>query len=164
MTPAKPWSGSFSMNRMDSDNDNFSDGLWTGSTAATTLTTACGQVWLLMKQQNHRLGFALEHEDVDFSQRGEASIYGDPNQDQSYDVNGYALEYIGKPLTGFTWTASVRLDDYSDFDNATTWQLAGSYQSHLPCVCVARQAPVQRHRRLQNATVILRIISSATPI
>ncbi len=38
------------------------------------------------------------------------------------------LEYVGKPVTGFTWTASLRLDDYSDFDNATTWQLAASYQ------------------------------------
>ena len=26
MTPRKPWSGNFSVNRMDSDNDNFSDG------------------------------------------------------------------------------------------------------------------------------------------
>ena len=38
------------------------------------------------------------------------------------------MEYVGKPITGFTWTASSRLDDYSDFEDATTWQLAGSYQ------------------------------------
>jgi len=82
----------------------------------------------LDEKQMHRLGFALEHENIDFSQRGEASIYGDPNQDQSYDVNSYAFEYIGKPTTPFSWTASIRLDDYSDFDNATTWQLAASYQ------------------------------------
>jgi vitamin B12 transporter len=124
----KPWSGSFSVNRMDSDNDNFADGLWTSSTAATTLDYRLRAGVALDEAQNHRLGFALEHENVDFSQRGEASIYGDPNQDQSYDVNAYAMEYIGNPFTGFTWTASLRLDDYSDFDNATTWQLAASYQ------------------------------------
>ena len=123
-----PWSGNFSVNRMDSDNDNISDGLWTSSTAATTLDYRLRAGVDLDEAKNHRLGFALEHGDVDFSQRGKASIYGDPNQDQSYDVNAYAMEYIGKPLTGFTWTASLRYDDYSDFDNATTWQLAGSYQ------------------------------------
>jgi len=79
-------------------------------------------------RQSHRVSFALEREDVDFSQRGEASLFGDPNQDQSYDVNGYALEYVGKPMTGFAWTMSGRLDDYSEFDDATTWQLAASYQ------------------------------------
>lgn len=123
-----PWTGSFSVNRMESDNDNISDGLWTGSTAATTLDYRLRAGVTLDEAKNHRLGFAVEHEDVDFSQRGEASIFGDPNQDQSYDLNAYAAEYIGKPLTGFTWTASLRLDDYSDFDNDTTWQLAASYQ------------------------------------
>ena len=124
----RPFSGSFSVNRMDSDNDNFSDGLWTGSTGATTVDYRLRAGVAMDEAKNHRLGFALEHENVDFSQRGEASNYGDPNQDQSYDINAYAAEYVGKPVTGFTWTASLRLDDYSDFDNATTWQLAASYQ------------------------------------
>ena len=123
-----PWTGSFSVNRMDSDNDNLSDGMWTGSTAATTLEYRLRAGVPLDEEHNHRLGFALEHQDTDFSQRGEATIYGDPNQDQSYDINAYAIEYVGKPVTGFTLTASARLDNYSDFDNATTWQLAASYQ------------------------------------
>jgi len=124
-----PWSGSFSVNRMDSDNDNFSDGLWTNSTAAETLEFRLrgGVTFDAGETQNHRISFALEREDVDFSQRGEAFPWGDPNQDQSYDINGYALEYVGKPGSGFSWTMSARLDDYSDFDDATTWQLAASY-------------------------------------
>ena len=121
------WSGSFAVNWMDSDNDNFSDGLWSGSTAAETLEYRLRGGNVFGENRNHRFGFALEHEKVDFSQRGEVGYY-DPNQDQSYDVSGYALEYVGKPVTGFTWTASARLDDYSDLDNATTWQLASSYQ------------------------------------
>ncbi len=125
-----PWSGSFSINRMDSDNANFSDGLWTSSTAAETLEFRLrGGVALGENgDENHRINFALEREEVDFSQRGNASPWGNPNQDQSYDVNGYALEYIGKPVKGFTWTMSARLDDYSDFDDATTWQVAASYR------------------------------------
>jgi len=123
-----PWTGSLSVNRMRSDNDNFSDGLWTSSTASTTFDYRLRTGVALDAAHKHRLGFALEHENIDFSQRGEATDYGDPNQDQDYAVSGYALEYIGKPLSGFTWTASARLDDYSDFDDARTWQLSASYQ------------------------------------
>ena len=126
--PQSRWSGSLSVNRMDSDNDNFSDGNWSGATAAETLEYRVRGGVLLGNEHNHRVSFALEREEVDFSQRGQASLYGDPNQDQDYRSNGYAIEYVGKPLTGFTWTASARLDDYSDFDDATTWQLAASYR------------------------------------
>jgi len=119
-------SGSIAVNRRDSDNDNFSDGFWSGSTAAETLELRLRGGWSF--SEAHQLNFALEKQDIDFSQRGEASLFGDPNQDQSYDVNGYALEYVGKPMEDFTWTLSGRLDDYSDFDDATTWQLAGAYQ------------------------------------
>lgn len=125
-----PWSGNFSVHRMDSDNNNFSDGNWTNSTAAQTLEfrLRTGVAFGAGEAQNHRLNFALERETVDFSQRGEASPFGDPNQDQSYNINGYAIEYVGKPFTGFTWTLSARLDDYSDFDDAVSWQTAASYR------------------------------------
>jgi len=85
---------------------------------------------VLGKEENNRISFALEREDVDFSQRGIASPYGDPNQDQAFDATGYALEYVGRPADGFSWTASARRDEYSDFDDATTWQLAASHQVH----------------------------------
>jgi len=126
----RPFSGSFMINRRDSDNDNFSDGLWSNSTAAETLEIRLRGGWAFGNGavQNHRINFALERQDVDFSQRGLPSFFGDPNQDQSFSVNGYALEYVGKPLKDFSWTLSGRLDDYSDFDNATTWRLAGSYR------------------------------------
>jgi vitamin B12 transporter len=120
------FSGSFVINQLDSDHDNYSDGLWSSSTAAETLELRLRGGW--SPGENHSINFALEKEDIDFSQRGEASFFGDPNQDQSYDVNGYALEYVGKPVENFTWTLSGRLDDYSDFDSASTWQVAGAYR------------------------------------
>lgn len=122
----KSFSGSFMINRLDSDNNNFSDGIWSGSTTAETLELRLRGGW--SPAENHSINFALEKEDIDFSQRGVASFFGDPNQDQSYDVNGYALEYVGKPMADFTWTLSGRLDDYSDFDDATTWQIAAAYR------------------------------------
>jgi vitamin B12 transporter len=124
------FSANFSVRDMDSEHDNYADGAWSGSTASETIDIRLRGGWGFGRNQlrNHSINFALERRDVDFSQRGEATIFGDPNQDQSYDVNGYALEYVGNPLSGFTWTLSGRLDDYSDFDDAKTWQLAGSYK------------------------------------
>ncbi len=126
----KPFSGSFSVNRMTSDNDNLNSGVWTSSTSAQTLEYRLrgGVDFGEGQARNHRMSFAIEHQNIDFQQRGEASVYGDPNQDQAFRVDGYALEYVGKPGHGFTWTISGRFDDYSDFDNARTWQLASSYQ------------------------------------
>jgi vitamin B12 transporter len=120
------FSGSFTVNWLDSENDNFSDEVWSSSTTAETQELRLRGGWSI--GQTHRLSFAIEQENVDFSQRGQASFFGNPNQDQSYDVNGYALEYTGKPSADFSWTLSGRLDDYSDFEDATTWQLAGSYR------------------------------------
>jgi vitamin B12 transporter len=127
-----PWSGSFSVNWLDTDNENFSDGLWETSTSAESLEFRLKTSVLLgnADEQDHRLTFALDRDDVDFSQRGIASPFGDPNQDQSYDVTGYAGEYVGSPTDGLTWTANARLDDYSDFDSAFTWQVAGSQRIH----------------------------------
>lgn len=122
------FSGNLAVNWTDSDIDNYADGFWSGSTAADTLDVRLRGGWKLDQANRHAVNFALERQDVEFSQRGEALPWGDPNQDQSYDVNGYAMEYVGKPAKGFSWTASARYDDYSDFDNATTWQLGSSYQ------------------------------------
>jgi vitamin B12 transporter len=122
------WNGSFTAAWLDTDNSNYSYGSWESSTAANTLELrARGSVLLGdAGAQNHRLSFALDHEEVDFSQRGIVLPWGDPNQDQSYDVTGYAAEYVGKPTDTFTWTLNGRQDDYSDFDDVFTWQLAAS--------------------------------------
>ena len=116
---------------MDSDNQNYSYGFWSGSTSSDKLEYRLLASVVLGDQslKNHRLSFGLNREDTDFSQRGEVYPPYDPNQDQSSDTTGYVMEYVGQPVTGFTWTLSGRLDDYSDFDNAFTWQWAGSYQA-----------------------------------
>lgn len=122
------FSSSFTMSWLDSENDAYADGAWSGSTAADTLEMRA-QVNVLLGDralQAHRLSFLVERDDVDFSQRGEALPWGDPNQDQSYNVTGYAAEYIGKPTESFTWTINGRQDDYSDLGDVFTWQLAAS--------------------------------------
>jgi len=122
------WSGSFTAGWLDTDNRNFADGIWDNRTAASTLELRARAGVLLGDREagNHRLSFVLEQDEVDFSQRGMASPWGDPNQDQSYDVTGYAAEYVGKPTEKLTWTINGRQDDYSDLADVFTWQLAAS--------------------------------------
>jgi vitamin B12 transporter len=122
------FSGSFTLGWLDSNNDSFADGAFTGSTAADTLEMRAQFNALLGDRaaKNHRLSLLIEQDDVDFSQRGEAFPWGDPNQDQAYSVTGIAAEYIGKPTDSFTWTINGRQDDYSDLGDVFTWQLAAS--------------------------------------
>lgn len=122
------WNGSLTAGWQDTDNRNFSYGVRDSATSANTLELRARASVLLGDREagNHRLSFALDQEDIDFSQRGIASPWGDPNQDQSYNVTGYAAEYVGKPTQSFTWTLNGRQDDYSDFDDVFTWQLAAS--------------------------------------
>jgi vitamin B12 transporter len=122
------WNGSLTAGWQDTNNRNFADGVRDNSTAADTLELRAHASVLLGDREagNHRLSFVLEQDDVNFSQRGMAAPWGDPNQDQSYDVTGYAAEYVGKPTETLTWTINGRQDDYSDFDDGFTWQLAAS--------------------------------------
>lgn len=122
------WDASAALNWLDSDNQNYSFGAWNGSTAATILELKLRASIGISADDplDHRLTFAFDRREVDFSQRGIASAFGDPNQDQSYDVAGYAIEYVVRPADGLTWTASARHDDFSDFQDADTWQLGAS--------------------------------------
>ena len=122
------WSGSLSANWLDTDNQNYIDGIPESSTAADSLEFRLKTSVLLgdAAAQNHRLSFEIDLDNTDFKQRGTATPFGDPNQDQSYNDTGYAAEYVGQPFESFTWTLSGRLDDFSDFDNVFTWQMAAS--------------------------------------
>jgi len=130
----RPWqndlSGSLAVMYQDTDNQNYTDGRWSSATAAETLTLRLRASLTFGNgaRQNHTLSTSLERQEIDFSQRGIAGFFGDPNQDQSFTENGLALEYVGRPFKSFTWTLSGRLDDYSDFDGTKTWQLAASQQ------------------------------------
>jgi len=124
------WSGDVSIAHTATDNQNFADGVWTGSTSATTrqAKARAGVILGDSALRNHRLTFALDRQEIDFSQRGEASFFGDPNQDQSYDVTGYAIEYRATPFDRFNWSASARRDQFSDFSDVSTWQVSASRQ------------------------------------
>jgi vitamin B12 transporter len=128
---ASKWSGNASVNWTDSDNRNFAYGFASSSTAAEVLDARLRASWLTPGNdpgQEHRLTAALDYIDTRFSQRGFAYPPFDPNQDQSFDQASGALEYVGRVDQDLTLTLSGRYNDFSDFDNAGTWQAALSHR------------------------------------
>jgi vitamin B12 transporter len=79
-----------------------------------------------LRHSKHLLSFAVDHEQRDFIQRGTASIFGDPNQDQDIDNTGLVVEYRFSAPDRWALSANVRHERNSDFDNITTFRLTGS--------------------------------------
>ncbi|MEZ5561178.1 MAG: TonB-dependent receptor [Pseudomonadales bacterium] len=80
------------------------------------------------ERARHQLIIAVDHERSTFRQRGDASAFGDPNQDQSMGNTGYVVQYLGEPVADWHLSAGARYDDASDFDNIATWRLTSAYR------------------------------------
>jgi vitamin B12 transporter len=70
---------------------------------------------------------AADYEQQEFSQRGLASPFGDPNQDQDLSTTSLVAEYIAAPLRQTSVSVSVRYDDNSDFDDVTTYRVTSAW-------------------------------------
>ncbi len=108
------------------NNDEFTDGSLTGDKSVrkkqySYLSTVN---WAENTQQ---LSLLAEHETEDFSQRGEAQPWGDPNQDRNRRTDSLALEYRVTLWDDLTLAASVRHDDNDEFQNANTRRFEVSY-------------------------------------
>jgi vitamin B12 transporter len=68
------------------------------------------------------LTLALDHEREDFSQRGTATVWGDPNQDQSDRNTALVAEGLFSPVARVSVSLSLRHDDNSNFDNINTYR------------------------------------------
>lgn len=76
----------------------------------------------------NRLTLAVDHERDDYQQSGDLIFGSDPNQNQEIDNTGVIAEYLLQPLDALNLSASIRYDDNSDFDDETTWRLAGTWR------------------------------------
>jgi vitamin B12 transporter len=126
---ARRWNHRMALSSTSSDTETFRSSSFDGSTAidkiaASLQTTA---VWGDSGGPQHRLSLALDHESRDFEQRGTASIFGDPNQNQELDNTGMAVEYRFRADNRWAATATVRQEQNSDFDDISTFRATGSY-------------------------------------
>ena len=107
----------------DSDHRNLVDGVEEASSASDRTTFAYQSD---IAVGGNRLSLALEHEQTNFSQRGQAS-FGDPNQDQEMDVTSVIADWQAVSGETFNWLLSARYDDNSEFDSIVTGRLAVSW-------------------------------------
>ena len=114
----------FDARLLDTENRNLTDGSPVSSTAAERQTFSYQADFQI---GDNLLSTAVEHEWTNFEQRGEIG-FGDPNQDQSFNVNSVIADFQGRPLERLTWLLSARYDDYSDFDNAFSGRLSLGYR------------------------------------
>ncbi|MEZ5472649.1 MAG: TonB-dependent receptor [Marinicella sp.] len=120
------WDSQFQYNWMQTDAENFTHDL--GLSSATDSDSQ--EIKLNTSYQfNDRqiLSLALDHRQIDFTQMGEASPFGDPNQNQDYNMTGVALAYRHQITEQFNWYASARLDDFNRFDDVSNFNLAANY-------------------------------------
>lgn len=124
----EPWWTEFALQRAEVDADNFTHGLGvTSATSATTDEYRFGSHWAWGASQQQRLSLVVDHRAIDFSQRGDASPFGDPNQDQSYHVTGVAAEFQHALNEQFSWQLSARHDAFNRFEDVSNLRLAAVY-------------------------------------
>lgn len=111
---------------LDTESRNRGPAIDSSTSAAERLELRYQASWELRPE--HRLTAALEHEAVDFSQRGAVIPFGDPNQDQSMKQTGLALDYLAQAGARWDWNLSARHDLHSDFEDATTVRGALAYR------------------------------------
>ena len=75
----------------------------------------------------HEFTFLLEREVERFRQRGPASMFGDPNQNQDITNIAYVGEYRLGAWDRFFISAAIRKDDNDDFRDRETYRLASAY-------------------------------------
>ena len=122
------WSSRFDYHYSDTKSENFSLYGRDSRTTAETHEVKVLNSWRLGSQAKDRLNILMDHRSVDFTQAGTATDFGDPNQSQSYQVTGVAIELQGQINKQFNWQASARHDDFSVFEDVSNFQLAGRYQ------------------------------------
>jgi vitamin B12 transporter len=110
------------------ENDNLDGRTETDSRQGRRYRLAWQSTWSLEAGPGrHNLTVAAEYEKEEFTQRGMATPFGDPNQEQDIDALAFVGEYRLALEAGPAFSGGVRHDDNSDFGDATTWRIGASW-------------------------------------
>ena len=126
------WVQSLRLTGMMTDNKNFSDGTPDTKTSAdkvgvyyqNTLNFAAGPT----EKSAQQVTLAIDFEQEDFEQRGTATTWGDPNQDQDMRNTGIVGEYRATDIGSLSFSLGVRYDDNSEFDDVTTYRATAAWR------------------------------------
>lgn len=116
------WTNRVAIKRYESRNDNVTDGIRDSSSDGDKVqATYQGDYSFDFGPARNLLTWAYEYTREGFNQRGAASAFGDPNQDQHMDTNSLIGEYV-VDLNWASASLSARHDDNSDFDDANDYR------------------------------------------
>ena len=112
------------------ERENFADDSSTDSTTGERLKLSYSPARVFeIPGGNLSVAGLIDWEQEDYERVGVASFYGDPNQSQTFETFGTALDARAN-LERVTVSASVRHDDNDGrFEDATTWRLGGAFRA-----------------------------------
>lgn len=120
-----PWQHRITADYFDSSNTTLADGRRASGNDADRYRLGYQSSWTVQTgdlQQDVILGYEYERER--FRQRGAASAFGDPNQNQHVDNQAIVGEWVGTLAGGMRLNVSARHDDNSAFRDATSYRIA----------------------------------------
>ncbi len=108
--------------------DNLADGQTTDTTIGERAKLSYSPSFMWGDDGiEHRLSGLIDYEFEDYTRRGQASFFGDPNQSRGFRQYGLAAEYR-LDLGAFDVNASARHDlNNGRFDDADTWRVGAAY-------------------------------------
>ncbi|MCB1646835.1 MAG: TonB-dependent receptor [Pseudomonadales bacterium] len=113
-----------SLTRLNTDNETDNGNPDLDITRGEKQRIAWQTDWQL---NGHTLSGLLERETEHYQQRGTASFFGNPNKSLDAHTASAALEYRYN-ATDFDYSLSVRQENNSHFDNATSWRTTARWQ------------------------------------
>jgi vitamin B12 transporter len=121
------WQHSLSGSFSDTQRENFCSGSRTdeqqGERTGVYYQTSYD---LTSSPGEYRIVMAVDHEREEFTQR--YFSFEGADQSRSRETTGYVAELVVRPLDELDLSLSLRRDDNSDFEDKTSFRLAGSYQ------------------------------------
>ena len=108
------------------ERENAADGQFTDETVGDRTKISWSPSITL--QDAHQISGLIDFESEDYERVSTDTLFGDPNQSQTFDTIGFAAEYRGGFGDDVDVSASVRHDLNDDrFEDTTTWRAGAAY-------------------------------------
>lgn len=125
------WEHILSTSVLDSARDNDPDGPFSSDVYGQDLRTYYQSNLFFdtpeLADAAHTVSLKVERDRQNYEQKGEASIFGDPNLERDSTDYGYAGEYRLALWDSLFLSGAIRHDDNELFENATTWRTTAAY-------------------------------------
>ncbi len=119
------WEEHLTLSYFKTTNSTQADGMRTESNRGERWQLTSTTRW--QPHPDHAFDLLLEHKDESFEQRGEPSVFGDPNQRQDFNSNSAGIEWQAALLDTLQLAASARYDHNDQFEDSHSFRLSSRY-------------------------------------